>query len=100
MLPYVIAGIIGAGLMGRTKSKSTIKKMALLGPRSGITYEAENVDGLGLYIVHAPDGSRGVFVQGEEGFTFSRGMGSPETIAAMRDDLEAEPKKEGPSVAD
>ena len=88
MFPYVIAGLVGAAIVGRNRPKSTIEKSRALG-KSGNTYEVEEMKGLGVFIVHMPDGSRGVFSKTEHGLVFSHGVGNPQAIDIMRDDLEA-----------
>lgn len=93
MLPYVIAGLVGAAIVGRNKPKSNIRKSRVLG-LSGNSYEAEEVEGLGVFVVYMHDGSRGVFSKTQSGLAFSHGVGNPEAIEVMRSDLEATRIKE------
>jgi hypothetical protein len=89
MIPYLIAGIAGMYVAGRNAPKTKLQQLQCMGPRSGNLYSVEIVPKLGIVLVHAKDGTVGVFQQNEKGlFTWLRGNGSKETAEVMRRDLE------------
>lgn len=91
MIPYVVAAAVGALLVSRNSPKTKLQKMKTMGPRSGLTYDVDLVPGLGVVILHSPDGTaRAVFQKNpppKPGFTFVQGAGRPEIIEAMKQDL-------------
>jgi hypothetical protein len=89
MFPYVIAGIAGMYVAGRNAPRTKFQKMKCLGPRTGLVYDVELIPLVGIVIVHAVDGTVGVFQQNDKGrFLWLRGHGTPDTAKGMRLDLE------------
>lgn len=91
MIPYVVAAIAGAFFVNRNAPKTKLQKMKVLGTRTGNTYDVDLVPNLGVVIIHAQDGSSAVFQKNpppRQGFTFLRGTGNPQLVAAMKQDLE------------
>jgi hypothetical protein len=90
MFPYVFGAIIGAIVMGRTKPKTAMKTLQLLGPRTGIQYTAELMPGENVVVLHAPDNTISLFQKGEDGrFRLLRALkGFPQTVKYMQMDLE------------
>lgn len=91
-IPYVAAAIAGAVFAGRNAPRTKLKKLQCLGPRSGVIYDIDLVPNLGMVIVHAPNGSCAVFQAKPPpatGFVFVRGQGPPDTIVAMKRDIES-----------
>lgn len=89
MWMFVGAAVVGALAMGRTKSKTRLHKLQVLGVRSGRTYKVEEQKTVGCLFVHSPDGGLGVFHrQRNNTFTMVRSQGHPDDIALMRMDFE------------
>ena len=90
MSPYVISGIIGAVLMGRTKPKTRIKTETCFGPRTGVTYTVDILPGNSVVIVHAPDGTAALFHRGITGrYGLLQGLkGQEATVKVMQKDFE------------
>jgi hypothetical protein len=95
MLPLTVAAAIaGAVIAGRSGPKTRFQKLKCLGPHSGMVYEVDFVPSLGVAIVHALDGTMGLFQQNQPpkgGFSFVRGQGTERVVEAMRRDLEGAP---------
>lgn len=93
MIPYLVAGAIGA-LWAQTRSpNSQFKKARVLGPKTGISYEVDEFKA-GVVLVKAKDGTTAVFtkkVPPEHGFIFQRGEGNPAVIRLIRSDFLDEP---------
>lgn len=88
MMPLVIAGLAGMWIGGRDAPRTKLQKMRLLGPRTGLQYDAEVVPHLEVVILYAQDGTMAMFQKAEKGFSFLRATGSPETVGLMKQDLE------------
>jgi hypothetical protein len=90
VIPYVIAGVAGMFFAGRNAPKTKLEQLQCMGPRTGNVYSVEIVPKLGVAIVHAKDGTVGVFQQDNatRRFTWLKGHGNPEMAKAMRLDLE------------
>jgi hypothetical protein len=88
MIPLVIAGIAGMFFAGRNAPRTMLQKMTLLGPRTGLVYDAEVVPRLEIAIIYAKDGTMAMFQKGEKGFSFLRAVGNPEVVSLMKQDLE------------
>lgn len=90
MIPYIAAATIaGMFVAGRNNPKTKFQKMKCLGPRTGAVYDVELVPKVGIVLVHATDGTVGVFQQDDKGrFVWLRGNGVVETAKGMRLDLE------------
>jgi len=88
MLPYIASAIVGAVFMGRTKPKTKMRKSMVFGPRTGTLYTVEELQDSGYHVVHAPDGSIGLFLKiGPTPFQFVGGKGSAATVELMKKDL-------------
>lgn len=95
MFPIVAAAIVGAVIATRSGPKTRFQKLRCLGPHSGFVYEVDFVPTLGCAIIHAPDGSIALFQQNvppKAGFSFIRGKGAEQVVAAMKKDLEGAPQ--------
>lgn len=89
MVPYLIAGVAGMYIAGRNAPKTKLQKLQCFGPRTGAVYDVETIPGLGVVIVHAKNGTVGLFQQNEaKRFTWLRGIGNETTAKGMRLDLE------------
>lgn len=92
MFPYVIGAIVGAALMSRTKPRTQMRQMHIMGPRTGVVWVAEFMPGGDLVVLHAPgpDNTIAVFQKGaQQSFKLLRGLqGREDTIRAMQKDLE------------
>jgi hypothetical protein len=97
----LVAGVVGALVMGATKPRTAYEKMRALGSRSGITYEVEDFTSAGFIVVRAPDGTEGVLSRRLPndprggGFDWSRGRGHPVVLMKMRADFGAAPGTAG-----
>lgn len=91
-----LVGALGLGIvmLGKSKPKTTVSKLAVLGPRSGETWDAELFPDAALVVVHSRRGDQSVasFHRDKETkrFRFGQGKGSPTIIAMMREDFEGE----------
>jgi len=89
MLVPIAAAVAGMYFAGRNAPKTKFQKMKCLGPRTGAIYDVELVPKVGIVLVHAVDGTVGVFQQNDKGrFMWLRGNGSVDTAKGMRLDLE------------
>lgn len=91
MFQYVVGGIIGAIIMGRTKPKTQMRSVQCFGPRTGIVWVAEVMPGEGVVAIHAPapDNTIALFHRTEKGFTLLRALqGYDQTVKMMQKDLE------------
>jgi hypothetical protein len=94
MFPYVVGGLVGAFLMGKTKPKMPMKLMTLYGPRTGTIWTAEVFPGDDVVALHAPgqDNTIALFRRAPSGTGFvllHAFQGYPETVQMMQKDLEA-----------
>lgn len=93
---WMLVGALGLGLvmMGKSKPKTSVNKLAVLGPRSGETWDAELFPDASLVVVHSRrgDGTVASFFRDKETkrMTFRQGRGSATLIAMMREDFEGE----------
>ena len=88
MIPLVIAGLAGMFFAGRNAPRTMLQKMKLLGPRSGLCYDAELVPRLDVVIIYAEDGTMAMFQKAENGFSFLRATGNPQIVELMKKDIE------------
>jgi hypothetical protein len=91
VIPYIAAAIAGALVVARSGPRTKLKKTQCMGPRTGIIYDVDLVPNVGVIIVHAPEGTVGVFQQNvapKVGFTFVRAIGRADVVDAMKKDLE------------
>lgn len=91
------AALVGAALAFGTRPKTTVKKLQLIGPKTGATYQVEEFPDVGFMLVKAADGSQAVFQRkaasptGGAGFAWQHGRGRPETLRAIHLDIVGEP---------
>ncbi len=97
MYKYAAAALVGAALVIGARPKTTVKKMKLIGPKTGATYEVEDFPDAGFMVVKAKDGSRAVFQrkaaspEGGPGFAWQHGRGQSATLRAIYRDVVGEP---------
>lgn len=97
MYKIAAAALVGAALAFGTRPKTTVKKLQLIGPKTGATYRVEEFPDVGFMIVKAADGSFGVFQRkaaspgGGAGFAWQHGRGRSETLRAIYRDVVGEP---------
>jgi hypothetical protein len=88
MIPYLIAGLVGALVSNRGKPTSSVKKRQIIGARSGLDYEVDDLTESGIIIVHGP-GAVGAFQRKDDGpgYKWLKGSGDRHVLAAMIGDL-------------
>lgn len=93
---WPILALAGFGFVvaAKSKPKTTLNKMVVLGPRSGETWDAEVFPDAGLVVVMSRRGdhSAASFVKNAETkrYVFKQGKGNATLIAMMREDFEGE----------
>lgn len=94
------AALVGAVVAyGFRPTRTKVKKMAMLGPKTGATYDVEDFVDAGFTLIKAADGSTAVFqrasaspmTMGQRGFTWQHGKGKPQTLRAIYLDVIGEP---------
>jgi hypothetical protein len=90
-----LVGALGVGLvmMGKSKPKTAVRKLAVLGPRSGEQWQAELFPDAGLVVVHSSRGDAvASFLKDKETkrYAFKQGKGLASKVAAMREDFEGD----------
>lgn len=100
MIIPAVCFIAGLAAMGRTKPKTTVRKLMCLGPRTGLVYPVEDFHEIGTVIVRAPNGSAIVqFIRacvrqpGAVGLVYQHGQGDPRVIELIQRDFGVEPQK-------
>ena len=85
--------------MGRSKPKTTVRKLLCLGPRSGFVYQVEDFPEVGSLVVRAPNGSAvAQFIRaamrepGKAGLVYQTGQGDPRMLELIRRDFGIEAK--------
>lgn len=97
MYRYAAAALVGAALAFGTRPRTAVKKLQLIGPKTGATYTVEEFPDAGFMVVKAKDGSRAVFQRkaaspgGGAGFAWQHGRGRSETLRAIYRDVVGEP---------
>lgn len=97
MYKYAAAALVGAALAFGTRPRTSVKKLQLIGPKTGATYTVEEFPDAGFMVVKAADGSRAVFQRkaaspaGGAGFAWQHGRGRSETLRAIYRDVVGEP---------
>lgn len=97
MYKYAAAALVGAVLVFGTRPKTAVKKLTLIGPKTGATYQVEDFPEAGFMLVKAKDGSRAVFQrkaaspEGGPGFAWQHGRGQSATLRAIYRDIVGEP---------
>lgn len=97
MYKYAAAALVGAALAFGARPKTTVKKLSLIGPKTGATYAVEDFPDAGFMLVKAKDGSYAVFQRkaaspsGGAGFSWQHGRGRSETLRAIYRDVVGEP---------
>lgn len=93
MWPWLLAAL-GFGLAAKSKTRTNISKLSVLGPRSGETWDAELFPEARLAAVYSRRGDRTVAFFDRDPktrrFTFKQGKGSPTILGMMREDFEGE----------
>jgi hypothetical protein len=84
VIPYLIAGAVGAWIAGKSKPHTDSKKRELIGPKSGLTYRVDEFPAQGVVMVHGPR-AVGVFERKPNGpgFRWLRGNGDKRVLAWM-----------------
>ena len=95
MIEYaVIAGLAWWwGASGRPKTK--VEKTKLLGPKSGMTWEAETIPDLNVVIVHGK-ASKVAFRRTPAGMIAAKSAGHPQEIAIILKDFDGTPNNSKP----
>lgn len=103
--PLAGLALFGLFVAGKAKPKTDVKKLAVLGPRSGETWDAELFPEAGLVVVHSRRGDKTVASFHKQkagdldssgsprrtaGYKFGQAKGSANIIAMMREDFEGE----------
>lgn len=86
MFPWVAGVLIGAWVAGRNRPHTHVEKRQLLGTRSGMVYEADDLFEAGLVVVKAPNVTA-VFVRTPKGLKYFRGSGPPPLLARLVQDI-------------
>jgi hypothetical protein len=93
MWPWLLAAV-GLTLAAKGRTKTVVNKLAILGPRSGETWDAELFPQASMVVVHSRrgDGAVASFIKDPvtKRFTFKEGRGSSALVAMMRDDFEGD----------
>lgn len=100
--PLAGLALFGLFIAGKAKPKTDVKKLAVLGPRSGETWDAELFPEAGLVVVHSRRGDKtvasfhrtpapsGAGASSKGRFTFGQAKGVATIIAMMREDFEGD----------
>lgn len=97
MYRYAAAVLVGAALAFGMRPNTKVKKLSLIGPKTGATYTVEEFPDAGFMVVKAKDGSHAVFQRkaaspaGGAGFAWQHGRGRSETLRAIYRDVVGEP---------
>lgn len=88
MWPVIIGCAIGAYVVGKGKPATKFRKLQMVGPTTGDTYEAEEMPEAGILVVRGPGPSTAVFLRKNSGgFVFFRGAGHPEGVKRIVSDV-------------
>jgi hypothetical protein len=95
MWPLAGLALFGLFVAGKAKPKTAVNKLAVLGPRSGETWDAELFPEAGLVVVHSRAPRTGTVAAfnkdpATKRFVFRQGKGNETLLAMMRDDFEGE----------
>jgi hypothetical protein len=83
MWPIVGAAVAGV-LFARNKApKTRVKKLQVLGTRSGLHWQVEDFPELGVVIARGEGGVMAVFRRTETGFVFQHGQGDRKTLRLL-----------------
>lgn len=100
MIIPIVCFIGGLAVMGRTKPKTTVRKLVCLGPRSGLVYSVEDFPEVGSLVVRAPNGRAiAQFVRASVrqadaiGLVYQHGSGDPRALEIIRADFGVAVKK-------
>lgn len=93
--PLLALAGFGFVVSAKSKPKTTLNKLTVLGPRSGETWDAELFPDAGLVVVHSRAPRQGTVAAfhkdpATKRFVFRQSRGNPTLIAMMRDDFEGE----------
>lgn len=97
MYKFAAAALVGAALVYGVRPKTRVKKLKIIGPKTGATYQVEEFPEAGFMLVKAADGSVAVFQRkaaspgGGAGFAWQHGKGRSETLRAIYRDVIGEP---------
>ncbi len=91
-----LLAVVGLTLAAKGRPKTSLNKLAVLGPRSGETWDAELFPDAGLVVVHSRrDQTVAAFTKvvptpapGAPRYAYKQGKGSATIIAMMREDFE------------
>ncbi len=88
MWPVIIGAALGAYVVGRGKPTTKFRKLQMVGPSTGDTYEAEEMPEAGILVVRGPGPSTAVFLRKQSGgFVLFRGFGHPEGVRRIVSDV-------------
>lgn len=82
MWPVLIGCAIGAYVVGRGKPVTRFRKLQVVGPNTGDTYEAEDIPEAGLLVVRGAGPTTVAFLRqnGGGGFVFYKAEGDPRVV--------------------
>jgi hypothetical protein len=81
MWPVLIGCAIGAYVVGRGKPVTRFRKLQVVGPSTGDTYEAEDIPEAGLLVVRGAGPTTVAFLrQNGGGFVFYKAEGDPRIV--------------------
>lgn len=92
-IPYVIAGAAGAWAASRGRPNTSVKKRCVLGTKTGLNYEVDDLKDSSIVIVHSPPETQkavGTFRRKDldvGGFEWVGGTGDREVLALMIKDF-------------
>lgn len=66
--------------MGKTKPTTRFRKYSVVGPKTGLTYEAEDIPEAGVLVVRGPGASAAFLRKEGGGFVFYNGAGNPDVM--------------------
>lgn len=99
VVPIVCFGL-GLAAMGRTKPATAARKLACLGPRTGLVYSVEDFAEIGCVVVRDPQKlAVAQFVRasvrqpGAVGLIYQHGSGDPRSLEMIRADFAVPPRK-------
>ena len=92
MVGHLVLIGIGALIASSRAPRAQCRKLTVLGPRSGLSYQAEHYPESGFVIAFGPGEARVTFEKQNDGsYRYVRGIGRADVISLIRSDFERQP---------
>jgi hypothetical protein len=89
MIPLILSAVAGMWVAGRNRPATQVRKREIIGPRTGIVYQADDMSGSGVVILTVPGEGKATLLKRSQspGFVIHMVSGSAKLVSAIKEDF-------------